>query len=413
MLFIFASLLYYDNIICYNYLKDSGIMYIVKLKKNEEKNIINGFPWVYANEVSSISGKDVQGSVCKVVSFDERFIGIGFINHFSKIIVRMLSNKEEVVDYDFFFERIKRSNDYRIEMGYNDNYRAVFSESDFLPGLIVDKYNDYLSVQFLSLGMEIRKDMIIRILVQIFNPKGIFERSDTPSREKEGLKQFKGLIYGTLDERVIITENGLKMYVDLENGQKTGYFLDQKTNRDNIKYYSKGKNVLDCFCNVGGFSLNAAKNGALSVTSLDISQKAIDSVNENAKLNNIYNINAITCDVFEKLREYKQNGTKFDVIILDPPAFIKSVDKVKEGYKGYLDINTLGLKLVNKGGYLITCSCSQHLTLPLFMRLIEESVKHSKVKAKLIDLRFQGKDHASLVNHDEALYLKVAIIKVL
>lgn len=388
-------------------------MYTVRLKRNEEKNVMNGFPWIYANEVNNIEGKDIQGSVCKVISFDERFIGIGFINHSSKIIVRMLSQKEETVDEQFFYDRIKASNDYRLEMGYSNNYRAVFSESDYLPGLIVDKYGDYLSCQFLSLGMEIRKDMIISILVKIFNPKGIYERSDVSVREKEGLKEFKGLIYGKLEQPIIIEENGLKLYVDIENGQKTGYFLDQKENRDNIKYYCKDKTVLDCFCNVGGFSLCASLNGAKEVYSLDISERAIECVKENALLNGFTNIQTITCDVFEKLREYKKNNMKFDVIVLDPPAFIKSIDTVKQGYKGYLDINTLALKLVNPNGYLITCSCSQHLTLPLFTRLIEESVNHSKVSAKLVEMRYQAKDHASLVNLPESLYLKVAILKVL
>lgn len=388
-------------------------MYIVKLKRNEEKDVMKGFPWIYANEVASISGKDVQGSVCKVISFDERFIGIGFINHSSKIIVRMLSNAEEEVDENFFYKRIKESNDYRLNLGYSDNYRAVFGESDFLPGLIVDKYGDYLSVQFLTLGMDVRKEMIIKILVDIFHPKGIYERSDVNVRIKEGLKECKGTLYGEVPDKVNIIENGIKLAIDIKNGQKTGYFLDQKENRDNIKYYCKDKTVLDCFCNVGGFSLNASKNGASKVTSLDISEKAISEVNDNAKLNAFTNIEAITCDVFEKLREYKKNNTKFDVIVLDPPAFIKSVDTIKQGYNGYLDINTIALKLVNKGGYLITCSCSQHLTLPLFMKMIEEAVRNSKVKVKLVEIKFQGKDHASLINMTESLYLKVAYLKVM
>lgn len=388
-------------------------MYVVKLKRNEEKNLLKGFPWVFANEVSSISGKDIQGSVCKVISFDERFIGIGFINHASKIIVRMLSDKEEDVNESFFYNRIKESNDYRISLGYNDNYRAVFGESDFLPGLIVDKYGDYLSIQILTLGMEIRKEMIIKILVEIFKPKGIYERSDVSVRQKEGLKETKGILYGDVPDEIYIIENGIKLSIDIKNGQKTGYFLDQKENRDNIKYYCKDKTVLDCFCNVGGFSLNASKNGAKYVTSLDISDKAISDVIKNAKLNNYTNIEPVVCDVFEKLREYKKNGQKFDTIILDPPAFIKSVDTVKQGYNGYLDINTIALKLVNKGGYLITCSCSQHLTLNLFMKMIEEAVRNSKVKAKLVEIKFQGKDHASLINMTESLYLKVAYIKVM
>ena len=388
-------------------------MYIVRLKKNEEKRIINGHPWIYANEVHNISGKDAQGSICKVVSFDERYIGMGYINHASKIIVRMLTLKDEVINEQFFYERIKRSNEYRLSLGYSNNYRAVFGESDLLPGLIVDKYGDYLSVQFLTLGMEVRKELIIRCLIEVFNPKGIYERSDVAVREKEGLKQYKGIIYGDFDPEICIGENGIKMIVDLENGQKTGYFLDQKENRDDVKHYVKGKTVLDCFCNVGGFGLNASKNGAKEVTCLDISSRAIEMVNRNAQLNGFTNINAIEADVFEKLREYKRNNQKFDVVILDPPAFTKSIDTVKEGYKGYLDINSIALKLVNRGGYLITCSCSQHLTLNLYMKMIEESIVHSKKMCKLVELRMQGKDHATMINLQESLYLKVAVINVL
>ena len=387
-------------------------MYIVTLKRNEEKDKLAGFPWIYANEVSKIEGKDIQGSIAKVVSFDNKFIGYGFINHASKIIVRILSYNEDALLDNFIYDRIKEANERRIQMGYSNNYRAVFSESDMLPGLVVDKYGDYLSIQILTLGMEIRKQEIIDSLVKVFKPLGIYERSDVSVREKEGLKEFKGPVYGEFNPKVMIEENGLKMYVDMENGQKTGYFLDQKQNRDNVKYYVKDKNVLDCFCNVGGFSLCAALNGAKSVTAIDISELAIEQVKENAKLNNITTINPECADVFLKLREYKKEGRKFDVIILDPPAFTKSIDTVKEGYKGYLDINMLALKLLNKGGILITCSCSQHLTLPLFMKMIEEASNYSGVKTRLMELRFQGKDHGMLLALPEALYLKVAILNV-
>ena len=388
-------------------------MYTVVLKRNEEKDKLNGFPWIYANEVSKIEGKDTQGSIAKVVSFDNKFIGYGFINHASKIIVRILSYNEEALSDSFIYDRIDEANNRRLLMGYSDNYRAVFSESDMLPGLIVDKYGDYLSIQILTLGMEVRKKEIFDSLVKIFKPIGIYERSDVSVREKEGLKEFKGPVYGEFNPKVEIIENGIKMYVDMENGQKTGYFLDQKQNRENVKYYVKGKDVLDCFCNVGGFSLCAAKANAKSVTAIDISSTAIDAVKENMALNGINNINPICADVFEKLREYKKEGKKFDVIILDPPAFTKSIDTVKEGYKGYLDINMLALKLLNKGGYLITCSCSQHLTLPLFTKMIEEASNFSGVKVRLSELRFQGKDHAMLLALPESLYLKVAILNVL
>ena len=392
-------------------------MYIVKLKKNEEKRIINGHPWIYANEVESITGKDTQGSICKVISHNEEFIGIGYINHASKIIVRILDYKERDIDEEFFYERLNNANNRRLELGYTDNYRLCFGESDLLPGLIVDRYNNKLVVQILTLGMEVRKQLIINSLVRIFdgenNPDfGIYERSDVDSRLKEGLSLRKGFLYREFPTCEIINENGIKLRVDFENGQKTGYFLDQKENREIIRKYVLGKDVLDCFCNVGGFSLNASVGGAKSVTSLDISKLAIAEVEENAKLNNITNINTCVCDVFDKLREYKKEGKKFDVIILDPPAFIKTVDAIKSGYNGYLDINTIALKLLNKGGYLVTCSCSQHLTLQLFMKMIEESVVRSKVTGRLVELRFQGRDHATLLNYQEALYLKVGIINV-
>lgn len=387
-------------------------MYTVILKKNEEKKILSGFPWVYANEVYKIEGKDSQGSVAEVRANDGRFVGYGFINHQSKLIVRMLTLKSEQVDAEFFKNRIVTANNYRVELGYSDNYRVVFGESDYLPGLIVDKYGDALSVQFLCLGMEVRKQLIVDILVEIFKPKTIYERSDVSIRKKEGLEERKGLLYGENKTIVEIIENDIRMLVDLENGQKTGYFLDQKENRDNLKWYVKGKKVLDCFCNEGGFALNAKKHGASEVVAVDISQKAIDLVEQNAKLNGL-DIKCVTADVFEYLRQCRENGENFDVIVLDPPAFTKTVDTVKEGYRGYKDINKKALKLVKNGGYLITCSCSQHLTLNLFMQMVKESVAESGVKAKLVELRMQGKDHAVTIGYDESLYLKVAVIKII
>lgn len=387
-------------------------MYTVTLKRNEEKKVLNGYPWIFANEVQKIEGKDKQGSVAEVKAFDGRYVGKGFINHHSKIIVRMLTTKSEEINKDFFEERIKIADEGRRELGYNDNYRVVFGESDNLPGLIVDKYGDKLSVQFLSLGMEVVKNDVIDILVKRFAPSTIYERSDVAIREKEGLPLKKGVIYGKNETQSIIVENGLKLIVDLENGQKTGYFLDQKENRDDLKFYVKDKTVLDCFCNEGGFSLCAKKYGAKEVTAIDISKTAIELVEKNARLNAL-EINTRVADVFEALREYRKSGEKFGVIVLDPPAFTKTADTVKAGYKGYIDINANALKLVEKGGYLVTCSCSQHLTLPLFLQMIKESVFESGVRAKLVELRTQGKDHAVCIGYDESLYLKVAVIKVL
>lgn len=387
-------------------------MYTVTLKRNEEKKVLNGYPWIFANEVQKIEGKDKQGSVAEVKAFDGRYVGKGFINHHSKIIVRMLTTKSEEINKDFFAEKIKIADEGRRELGYNDNYRVVFGESDNLPGLIVDKYGDKLSVQFLSLGMEVIKNDIVDILVKRFAPSAIYERSDVAIREKEGLPLKKGVIYGKDETQSVIVENGLKLIVDLENGQKTGYFLDQKENRDDLKFYVKDKTVLDCFCNEGGFSLCAKKYGAKEVTAIDISKTAIELVEKNAKLNDL-EIKTRVADVFEALRKYRKSGEKFGVIVLDPPAFTKTADTVKAGYKGYKDINANALKLVEKGGYLVTCSCSQHLTLPLFLQMIKESVFESGVRAKLVELRTQGKDHAVCIGYDESLYLKVAVIKVL
>lgn len=388
-------------------------MYILTLKKGEEKRILAGHPWVYANEVLKIEGHDVQGSIAKVVGHDGRFIGYGFINHKSKIIVRILSRDETPIDYDFFYERIKNADDYRLSLGYDNNYRVVFGESDLLPGLIIDKYDAYLSVQFLALGMDVRKDMIVDILIDLFNPKGIYERSDVSVRKKEGLEEIKGVLYGEVPPLITIEENGIKLEVDIINGQKTGYFLDQKENRDNLKNYVKGKKVLDCFSNVGGFSLCASKYGASEIIALDVSEDAIKTVKRNAELNGFTNINAVQADVFEQLRVYKKAREKFDVIVLDPPAFTKSKDTVKAGYHGYRDINMLALKQINKGGYLITCSCSQHLTMNLFLDMIKESVVAAGVNAQLVELRTQGKDHATLIGTDEALYLKVAVLHII
>ena len=388
-------------------------MYILTLKKGEEKRILAGHPWVYANEILKTDGYDEQGSIAKVQGHDGRFIGYGYINHKSKIIVRLLTRDETPIDKTLFFSRIKQANDYRLNLGYSNNYRVVFGESDLLPGLIIDKYADYLSVQFLSLGMDVRKAMIVEILVEIFNPKGIYERSDVSVRSKEGLEEVKDVLYGEIPQIVTIEENGIKLEIDIINGQKTGYFLDQKENRDNLKYYVKDKTVLDCFSNIGGFSLCASKYGATEVTAVDVSKDAIATVRKNAEINGFTNIKALQADVFEQLRLYKNERQKFDVIILDPPAFTKSKDTVKAGYHGYRDINMLALKQINKGGYLITCSCSQHLSINLFLDMIKESVAATGVNAQLVELRTQGKDHATLIGSDEALYLKVAVLHII
>lgn len=389
--------------------------YRVYLKKNEEKRIAAGHPWVYANEVQRIEGEGKNGEIAVVYDYKGNFLGKGFINHLSKILVRIfIRNKNENADRELFVKRIKAAVEYREKLGYSNCYRAVFGEADGLPALIVDKYSDVLSIQVLSLGMEKVKDEIISALVEVFNPRGIYERSDAAVRKKEGLLLFKGKIYGEFDPRVTIEENGLKMIADLENGQKTGYFLDQKENRMAIRKYSKNARVLDCFCNVGGFSLNAAAGGASEVIALDISEKALADVRENAILNGFEDIVKTECgDVFEKLREYKRNGEQFDLVVLDPPAFCKSANDVKNAYKGYKDINISGLKLVKSGGFLVTASCSHYMTASLFEKMLKEASRESGRGVRMVEIKSQAPDHPALLAADETTYLKFYVLHVI
>ena len=388
-------------------------MYSVYLKKGEEKRILNGHSWVYANEVAKIEGKDKNGSLATVFTHDGRFIGKGYINHLSKILVRIfIRDENQDDDKAFYLERLKNADDFRKNLGYDNCYRMVFAEADDIPALIVDKYDEYLSVQFLSLGIDKMKKLIVECLVDLFAPKGIYERSDVAVRVKEGLTETKGVIYGEVPDRIIITENGLKMAVDVKNGQKTGYFLDQKENRYAARRYCKDGEVLDCFCNSGGFSLNCA-TVAKSVTAVDVSRTALDSVEENASLNNLTNVRTLQGDVFEVLRNYRKENKVFDLVILDPPAFCKSASEVKDAYRGYKDINVLGMKLVRSGGFLISASCSHYMTLPLFEKMLAESAKESGRRVRQIEIKTQAPDHPALVNAEETSYLKFFVLQVI
>lgn len=386
--------------------------YRVYLKKNEEKRILAGHPWVYANEAARIEGKDVNGSVAEVFSHDGRYVGKGLINHLSKILVRILTRGREEIDRDFFLNRIRAADKYRKNLGYSDCYRAVFAEADGLPAFIVDRYHDLLSVQFLSLGMDRRKELLCDCLEEVFAPRGIYERSDASVRLKEGLPPVKGILRGAFEPRVIVEENGLKMCVDLENGQKTGYFLDQKENRFALRRYVRpGGEVLDCFCNSGGFSMNAAAAGAGSVTALDISETALADVRQNAGLNGFESVVQTECgDVFEKLRDYRRAGRQFDLVVLDPPAFCKSAAEAKDALRGYRDINIQGLKLVRPGGFLATSSCSHYVSMVSFQRMLTEAVRESGRVVQTAELRMQAADHPALVGEDESAYLKFVVL---
>ena len=384
----------------------------VYLKKNCEKDILQGQCWVYANQVARILNRQKNGSLAEVYTFDGKFLGKGYVNFLSKILIRMFvfdTNQDD--NADLWRKRIEQADAFKRSILSDDNYRVVFAEADNLPALIVDRYADVLVVQFLSLGVDMRKKMIVDILVDLFNPTCVYERSDVAVRQKEGLQPSVGVLYGALNDEVIITENGLKLSVDVVNGQKTGYFLDQKFNRQAIRRYCKDKTVLDCFCNCGGFTVNAALS-AKHVTAVDVSQTALDNVQKNALLNRFNNVTTLKADVFELLRAYKQQNTKFDVVILDPPAFTKSADQTQDAVKGYRDINLLGFKLVNAGGYLVTCSCSHYVDMPLFLRTIRQAAAASNRRVRLCEIRTQSPDHASLFTSDNTAYLKFLILKV-
>ncbi len=385
--------------------------YEVYLKKGEEKRIIAGHSWVYANEVAKIEGKDKNGALASVFAHDGRFIGKGYINHASKILVRVFIRNNGTDSEEFYLERLKAANDYRLKLGYKNCYRMVFAESDNIPALIIDKYGDILVMQCLSLGIDLRKKLICDCLVKLFSPKGIFERSDVSVRKKEGLAEIKQTLYGEVPDYCEIEENGVKMLVDVKNGQKTGYFLDQKENRFTARRYAKGE-VLDCFCNSGGFSLNAA-TVAESVIACDISELALQNVRDNAKLNGLKNIQTLQGDVFEVLRTFRKEKRQFDTVILDPPAFCKTADEVKDAYRGYKDINLTAMKIVKSGGFLITCSCSHYMTANLFEKMLTEAAKESGRIVRCVEMKTQAPDHPSLLSADETQYLKFIVLQVI
>ncbi|MBO5525644.1 MAG: class I SAM-dependent rRNA methyltransferase [Clostridia bacterium] len=389
-------------------------MFHVTLKKGEEKRIVAGHSWVYANEVADVKKEDTDknGALAAVYAHDGRFIGKGYINHASKILVRIFIRGKEEDSKELYLERIRKANDYRRSLGYENAYRMVFAEADDLPALIIDRYDDVYVMQCLSLGIEKRKSLIVECLVELFAPRGVYERSDVAVREKEGLPLAEGVLYGEVPEEVVITENGLKMSVDVRHGQKTGYFLDQKENRYAVRRYAKGKDVLDCFCNSGGFSLNASLT-ANSVTAVDISEVALRNVRRNAELNGISNLTTQCGDVFEVLRTYKKEGKKFGLVILDPPAFCKSAAEVKDAYRGYKDINLIGMKLVEEGGFLVTCSCSHYMTMPLFEKMLIEAAKESGRRVRSVEVKVQAPDHPSLLCAEETQYLKFFVLQVL
>ena len=389
--------------------------YRVILKKNEEKRVLAGHSWVYANEAARIEGKDKNGSLAEVYAADGRFIGKGYINHLSKILVRIFIRGQEEDGEALYRERIAAAGALREKLfdpEKNNCCRLVFAEADDLPALIIDKYADYFVLECLSLGVDQRKKIIADALVSLFSPKGIYMRGDVAVRAKEGLPLESEVLFGEIPDGILVRENGLTMRVDVKNGQKTGYFLDQKENRFAVRRYCRGADVLDCFCNSGGFSLNAALT-ADRVIAADISPLALENVEKNARLNGLTNIKTQCGDVFELLRSYKAAGEKFSLVVLDPPAFCKSANEVKDAYRGYKDINLLGMKLTESGGFLITCSCSHYMTFPLFEKMLAEAAKESGRRVRTVEIRTQAPDHPALLNEEETQYLKCFVLQVL
>lgn len=392
---------------------------IVTLKKGEGRSLKAGGLWVFDNEIDTIMGTFTNGDIVIVHDFDGYMMGRGFINQNSKIRVRMMTrNKEQQIDEAFLRNRVQTAWDYRKDTVDTSSCRVIFGEADFLPGIVIDKYEDVLVVESLALGIDRFKETIVRLLKECMaedgiHIRGVYERSDAKEREKEGLTKVKGFIGESFDTNIEIVENGVHYMVDVENGQKTGFFLDQKYNRLAMQRICKGKKVLDCFTHMGTFALNAGIAGAKDVTGLDISEYAVEQAARNAKLNHLEDTVHFRCaNVLDELPKLAAAGEQYDVVILDPPAFTKSREATKNAIKGYREINMKGMKLVKDGGYLATCSCSHFMTQELLAKTIKEAAKATHKRLRQVEFRTQSPDHPILWAADESYYLKFIIFQV-
>lgn len=392
---------------------------VVKLKKGEGREFKAGGLWIYDNEIAEIEEGTEDGAFVTVHDFDEYPMGVGFLNTQSTISIRMMTkDAEAVIDRAFLKKRVEDAWAYRKKTVDTSSCRVIFGEADFLPGLVVDKFSDVLVVQSLALGIDNVKHEIVELLLEMFEREGIhirgvYERSDAKVRRHEGMECVKGFIGKEFDTKVEIMENGVKYYVDVAEGQKTGFFLDQKYNRLAMQSICKDADVLDCFTHTGSFALNAAVAGAKSVLGVDASELGVEQARENAKLNGVEDIVKFECaDVFDLLPKFEEEGKHFDVVILDPPAFTKSRASVKNATKGYREINMRGLKLVKNGGYLATCSCSHFMTPELFTQTIKQAARSAHKRLRQVEYRTQAADHPILWAADESLYLKFYIFQV-
>lgn len=393
---------------------------VAVLKKGEGRALKSGGPWVYDNEIASIMGNFENGDIVIVRDFDGYPLGRGFINTNSKIRIRMMTrNENQEIDREFLKMRVRDAWEYRKKTVDISSCRVIFGEADFLPGMVIDKFSDVLVVQSLALGIDKLKMIIIEELKSAMAEdgitiRGVYERSDAKVRLQEGMERVKGFIGEPFDTKVQIVENGVKYIVDIEDGQKTGFFLDQKYNRLAIQRLCKDAKVLDCFTHTGSFALNAGIAGAKSVTGVDASQLAVDQATENAELNGLEKRVKFICeDVFELLPKLEAEGEKYDVVILDPPAFTKSKNSIKNAVKGYREINLQGMKLVKDGGYLATCSCSHFMSYELFTQTIGQAARNVHKRLRQVEYRTQAADHPILWSADESYYLKFYIFQVI
>ena len=399
----------------------------IKITPKGERAARHGHPWVFSDEITDVSGEYTNGDLVDVYSSKDKYLGTGFVNDNSKIRVRIIStNANDKFDEAFWQRRVQYALDYRRQvMGEDFNCcRLIFGEADNFPGLTVDRFEDVLVAQVLSLGIELRKDVIFTKIIEIMRSYGeeincLYERNDVKIRKLEGMKEYKGFYKNPLLDEVrehttlVITENGIKYNVDVENGQKTGFFLDQKYNRRAVAHLAKGRKVLDCFTHTGAFALNAARGGAQSVTAVDISQEAVDMTTKNIEMNGLTNVTAIKADVFNLLTKLIEEKNKdYDFIILDPPAFTKSHATVTNAYRGYKDINLRAMKLLPRGGYLATCSCSHFMKEDLFLKMLNEAASDAKVTLRQIEARQQSPDHPIVFGIPETYYLKFYLFQI-
>ena len=392
---------------------------IVTLKKGEGRSLKLGGPWIYDNEIAAISGDAADGDLVQVQDFNGYPLGQGFLNRRSKLTVRMMTrNPEAEINEDFLRMRLRDAWEYRKRVIDTSSCRLVFGEADFLPGIVVDKFSDVLVVESLALGIDRFKLDIVRILKELLaqdgiSIRGVYERSDAKVRLQEGMERYKGFIGEPFDTKVEIVENGVRYYVDVMDGQKTGFFLDQKENRRAVAQLCRGARVLDCFTHTGSFALNAGMAGAAHVIGVDASQLGVEQARENAALNGLEDRVEFQCaDVFELLPQLEQAGERFDVVILDPPAFTKSRSSVKKAVRGYREINLRAMKLVRNGGFLATCSCSHFMDYELFTKTIGQAARNVRKRLRQVEFRTQAPDHPILWGADDSYYLKFYIFQV-